>query len=89
MKTITLPVHSIVVNLTEIDTTSTRCGTKYDSGTIKTQLSDENDNPNCVLAMRTLETMILACAMAGVDIESPAFLEAIETTVDGIINNVG
>lgn len=33
-----------------------------------------------------IESFILACACAGVDVESPAFLEAIETTIDAIGN---
>jgi hypothetical protein len=34
-----------------------------------------------------IESFILACARAGVDIESPAFIEAIETTVEACANN--
>ena len=33
-----------------------------------------------------LESMILACAVAGIDIESPAFVEAVETVLDKIGN---
>jgi len=35
-----------------------------------------------------IESMILAHACAGIDIESPAYLEGIETTVDAIANNL-
>ena len=34
-----------------------------------------------------IEAMILACACAGVDVTTPAFLEAIETAVEGAANN--
>lgn len=33
-----------------------------------------------------LEALILACACSGVDVQSPEFLEAIETAVDAISN---
>jgi predicted RNA-binding Zn-ribbon protein involved in translation (DUF1610 family) len=39
-------------------------------------------------AWDTLESFILASACAKIDVESPAFLEAIETCVDGIHNNL-
>ncbi len=34
-----------------------------------------------------IESFILACACAGVDVESPAFLEAVETTIDAVTNH--
>jgi hypothetical protein len=39
-------------------------------------------------ALDTLESFILALVCAGIDVESPAFLEAIETCVDGILNHL-
>jgi len=35
-----------------------------------------------------LESIILAHACAGIDIESPAYIEGIETSVDAIANNL-
>jgi len=39
-------------------------------------------------ATDTLESMILSAAIAGIDVESPSFLEVIETTSDAISKNV-
>ena len=39
-------------------------------------------------AMDALESMILAHALAGVDIEAPAYLEGIDTAIDAIENNL-
>lgn len=33
-----------------------------------------------------IESMILAHAIAGVDVESPAYIEGIETAIDAVIN---
>ena len=38
-------------------------------------------------AMDALESMILAHAIAGIDVESPAYIEGIETTCDALSNN--
>ena len=38
-------------------------------------------------AIDGLESLILAHAFAGVDVESPAYLEGIETAVDAIANH--
>ncbi len=49
----------------------------------------ENANKSRLLydaRVDALESMILACAVAGIDIQSPAFLEAIETVLDKIGN---
>ena len=37
--------------------------------------------------INAIESLILACACAGIDVETPAFLEAIETAVDAAQNN--
>jgi hypothetical protein len=39
-------------------------------------------------AIDGLEAMILAHACAGVDVESPAYIEGIETVVEAIVNHV-
>jgi len=38
-------------------------------------------------AMNGIESMILGCAVAGMDITTPAFKEGIETAVQGCANN--
>jgi hypothetical protein len=40
-----------------------------------------------VAAVDGLEALILAHACAGVDVQSPAYIEGIETAVDAIFNN--
>ncbi len=47
----------------------------------------ENEEFNA--ALNTLEAMILACAIAGIEVDSPAFEEAIETVIDKINNKYG
>lgn len=39
-------------------------------------------------AFDSIESLILACACAGIDIETPAFLEAIETSFDAAAHNL-
>lgn len=45
-----------------------------------------DDSPEAMGAIHGLTSMILACACAGVDVKSPAFLEAIKTTSETIAN---
>lgn len=86
-KTIKLPCFDIVVTLNEKFAGRTKSGITSKSGTITSSLHDSK-GVKYNTAIDTLEAFILACACAGIDIESFAFLEAIETTVDGILNNV-
>jgi len=48
------------------------------------ELRSDLDN---ILFFDGIESMILAHAIAGVDIESPAYLEGIETAVEAVSNN--
>lgn len=75
MITTKLPIHEITVEFTP-----------HQGGTISSNLleGDEPPDPLYKAAIDSLESFILAAAVAGVDIESPAFLEAIETTVETI-----
>lgn len=74
MNTITLPSYGIVVTLDEAD---------YDSvGTI-TCCPDLDTAP-----FQGILRMVLAHAIAGVDIESPAYLEGLETAVEAIANEL-
>lgn len=87
MRTIKLPCYEMVV---ELDDTG-------EAGTIRSALSaavDENPKDAVNTAMLTsaldaIESLVLACACAGVDIESPAYLEAIETSVNKVFNEYG
>ena len=45
------------------------------------------DKKNVNSMIDIVESMVLAHAIAGIDVESPAYIEGIETVVDGIGNN--
>lgn len=87
MKKIKLPIHNI-----EVETDG------QGSGTITSSLKDENvlasnhPDPDAYAhnaALDAVESMILACACAGVDIKSNAFVKAVSTTVDAVNNTYG
>lgn len=98
-KTITLPCYGIVVNLTDYDP---KAPDHWLGGAIASDLheasphalvqlaEDEADRENrfCYDAgIDALESMILGHACAGIDIESPAYLEGIETAVNALAAN--
>lgn len=86
MRTIKLPCYEMVI---ELDGEG--------GGTIRSALAavvDENpkDAVNATAlssALNAIESLVLACACAGVDIENPAYLEAIETAVGKVFNEYG
>ena len=80
MKTIKLPVFGIIVDLTGDG------GGSISSTDLKTVHNDEEDELYNA-AMDGIESMILAHVLAGVDIESPSYLEGIETAVNACANN--
>lgn len=85
-KTIKLPCYNITVKVLDEG-----FGTY---GTIKSDLTDgEGTDSNAPdpheVALETLERFILSAACSGIDIETPAFLEAIETVVDAVGNRYG
>ncbi len=51
--------------------------------------SNEDHLANAALeaATDTIESFVLACACAGIDIENPRFLEALQTTIDAVGKN--
>lgn len=80
---ITLPCHDIVVTLKTVDGLT--------GGTIKSSLHDpgrDSDDAEFDAGVDAVESFILAAAIAGVDIESPAFLQAIDSTVEGLSNHL-
>lgn len=81
MRTITLPIFGIVVEISENNSNATISST--DLKTVNNDTEDELYNS----AIDGLESMILACACSGIDIETPQFLEAIESSVQAISNN--
>jgi hypothetical protein len=75
METIKLPVHNITI--------------RHDgkSGTITSALHDGWPRGGPLgAALNAIESIVLAHAIAGVDVTTPAYLEGIETAVDAISN---
>ena len=62
------------------------CDESQDADTDKLNAEIEQERAN--FACHTIESIILAHAVAGVDVEDPAYLEGIETAVDAIANNL-
>lgn len=60
-----------------------------DSGTIMSNLKKDVslDDTELLAAINAIEAMVLAHAIAGIDIETPAYLEGIETTVEAAFNH--
>jgi hypothetical protein len=80
MKIINLPIYGIRVTIDKDG-----CGTiTSDLETKEKAIEDKDYNS----AMDGIESLLLACACSGVNIETPAFLEAIETAVESCSNNL-
>jgi hypothetical protein len=78
MKEINLPIYGIKVTI-DVD----------GSGTITSDLhTNQSEDELYNSAMDGVESLILSCACAGIDIETPEFLEAIETSVEACSNNI-
>jgi hypothetical protein len=84
-RTIRLPCYGITVTLARENGVD-----KPGSGTVTSDLraSGTAANRQYNAATDGLEALILAHACAGVDVESPAYVEGIETAVDAIVNHV-
>jgi hypothetical protein len=83
-KRIILPRFDITVVLSYNDEGEVD-GSDITSG-LKEEENDENELYNA--ACDGIEAMILAHAAAGIDIESPAYIEGIETAVEACGNNL-
>lgn len=57
-------------------------------GSIHSDLHEPNESPEAKMCFDTLESLILAHFVAGVDVATPAYLEGIETAVEAVTNNV-
>lgn len=57
-------------------------------GGVSSNLHDEHESPAQRAAFDAIESMVLAHALAAVDVASPAYLEGIETAVDAITNEL-
>ena len=84
MKIIKLSCFGIVINI-EGEEEAVR-------GAISSDLHDDGpegeDNTLYYAALDGIESMILAHAMAGIDVECPAYIEGIETAVEAAANNL-
>ena len=78
VRVIELPVFGILINLMD--------GGK--GGGISSLLHEEDAPDEYNAAIDAVESLVLAHACAGVDVESPAYLEGIETAVQAIANNI-
>jgi hypothetical protein len=81
--TIRLPCFGIAITLVRGNDPST-----FGSGSITSDLRAPRTAANRQFnaAIDGLESLILAHACAGIDVESPAYIEGIETAVEAIAN---
>ena len=85
MRTIHLPCFGITIRLDRKNTTKTP-----GAGTIASDLKTPGKNAanrQYNAAVDGLESLILAHACAGVDVESPTYVEGVETAVEAIANH--
>lgn len=75
---IRLQVHGIVITVSP-----------QGAGAIQSSLHDAGESPEAKAALDAVESMILAHAVAGINVDSPAYLEGIETAVEAISNQYG
>jgi len=78
-KTIKLPCYGIVVTFAPGESGELHSDLNV-PGTVEPEIWNRT--------IDGIESMILAHAIAGVDIESPAYLEGIETTVEAVSNHI-
>lgn len=74
---ITLPCFGIVIEIID------------NAGKITSDLKGDGDNSELKAAMDAIESLILAHAIAGVDVASPAYVEGTETAIETCWNNLG
>ena len=88
MRTINLPCYGIVIELDDGGGTISSDLKSFDTQEIEENFEDGDELACYEAAIDALESLILAHACAGVDIESPAYIEGIETAEQAIGNNV-
>lgn len=86
MKIIELPCYKITIYLENAD--PLRPGA-YRNGTVTSELHDDHESPVQRAAWDVVESIVMAHAIAGIDVTTPAYVEGVETTVDSIINELG
>lgn len=83
MHTIELPCYGIVVDLVKDGDNPG----KYLAGKITVPASQIPKGIRARAMYDGLTSMILACASAGINIQDPAFIEAIESTMNAVENH--
>jgi hypothetical protein len=99
-KTVKLPCFGIVVELTDMEPHALTPN-RYGGGSITSDLKEKFGPSPCQLSkeecdvidryndmMDALESIIMAHACAGIDIESSAYIEGIETSVQSCADNI-
>ena len=78
--TIKVPCYNVVIEVTGAadDPSGRWTGGKI----VSSQLTEDNDGSPCAAAYEAIERLILAHAVAGIDVASNAYVEGIETAVD-------
>jgi hypothetical protein len=85
-RTIHLPCHGITIRLERENREGSPC-----CGTITSDLKEAGEDTEGVrfnAAIEGLESLILAHACAGIDVQSPGYVEGIETAIEAIGNNL-
>lgn len=89
-RTIRLPCYGITIRLEDGNTEGQPgCGTI--TSELKAAEEDAEEDAEAArfhAAMDGLESLILAHACAGMDVQSPAYIEGIKTAVEAISNNL-
>jgi len=95
MKTIKLPIHNIVVELdsksgnifSDLKEECPGCG-KEDCYICYTESNEDRATRKLFnTAMDAIKSIILSHAVAGIDIESPTYLEGLEAAINACSNN--
>ena len=95
MKTIKLPCYGIVVETDEegggsiiSDLHEDYSGCCNDPNNLREQEDEKKEIENYNIAMDAIESLILGHACAGIDITTPAYIEGIESAVQGCSDNM-
>jgi hypothetical protein len=83
MKTIRLQAYDIVV---EVRYPIQHDGKQHAAGHITSDLHDPGESRETKAMLDAIESLVLAHACAGLDIESPAYLQGLETAVEAVFN---
>lgn len=84
-KTIELPVYGIRIRISK----NGEGAIGSDLPTSDDEYGEDSESSALHAAYSGIEALVLAHACAGVDVESPEYLEGLETAVDAISNHLG